>query len=110
MIPELQTLALVLLFGCGGAVVQSLGSLQVAIRKGATSQKEVALDADIDQSQLTRKLKGQGHVNLSDIEAMPAPVQRWFHFEEVCRLGLPEEIKTALKIARVIKREQKRSA
>lgn len=109
MTPELWAVFLALMFGMGGAVIDKLTSVQDAIRKAAPSQKAVAHDAGIDPSHFTRKLTGQAHMTLRDIDAMPVPVQRWFHFEEVMRLGLPEEIKSALKVADVMRR-MKRSA
>lgn len=109
MTPELSVVVLTLMFCSGGALVDVLTSVQAAIRKGAPSQKAVAHDTGIDPSHLTRKLTGQAHMTLKDVAAMPEPVQQWFHFEEVMRLGLPEEIKSALKVADVMRR-MKRSA
>lgn len=98
---------------CAAGLVlsQKLGSAKTAIAR-CGSQKAVAVDMGLSESRLTRKLQGDADavLNLRDLDKMPVPVQQHFHFLEVLRLGLPSEIRHALKIARVIRRVQKRSA
>jgi hypothetical protein len=100
-------LTLALYVSAGLILTQKLGSAQEAMRRHG-SQKRVALEASIPEAQLARKVNPSREndpvLNLRDLDKMPVPVQQHFHFLEIVRLGLPSEIKQALKMARAIKR------
>lgn len=96
------------LFGAGGAVVQVLGSMRQAIREEADSQKAVAIDAGMDQAQLTRKLHHQERFTFDDLDRMPVPVQQAFHLAELIRLDLPKRMARMVAVAGAV--QQKRSA
>jgi hypothetical protein len=104
-------LGLALYVSAGLILTQKLGSAQEAMRRYG-SQKRVAIDAALPEAQIARKVNPARDtdpvLNLRDLDKMPVPVQQTFHFLEVMRLGLPVEIRRAVKIARVIRRVQKR--
>jgi hypothetical protein len=91
-------------------VAQKLGTLKMAIRTEADSQKAVAIDAGIDPSNLTRKLNGEERLSLHDLDKLPEEVQRAWHLEELARMGLPQRAKRWLVIARAVEGSQKRTA
>lgn len=94
----------------GGVVAQKLASLKMAIRAEADSQKAVAIDAHIDESQLARKLQDKEALTIRDLDRFPEEVQRAWHLEELTRMGLPERVKRWLVIARELDARRKQSA
>lgn len=96
-----------LVFSSGFCV---LATLRMAIRSEADSQKAVAIDAGIDESQFARKLNGKEPMTFRDLEKLPAEVRRAFHLEELSQLGLPERAKRWLKVARELNAHGKKSA
>lgn len=107
---ELAQVVAALTFLGGGAVAQKLLTLKMALRAEADSQKAVAIDAGIDQSQLARKLQDKEPLTLRDLDKFPEEVQRAWHLEELARMGLPARAQRWLSVARVIEARQKRSA
>lgn len=102
-----------LLMGSSAAalcVVQKLATLKMAIRIEADSQKAIAIDAGMDQGQLTRKLQDKEPLTLRDLDRFPEEVQRAWHLEELARMGLPERAKRWLKVARELDSLSQRSA
>lgn len=97
-------------FTSGYCVLQKLATLKMAIRTEADSQKAVAIDVGIDQSNLTRKLQGKEPLTLGELDRFPERVQAAWHLEELARLGLPERVKRYLPILRALEGDQKRSA
>lgn len=91
-------------------VMQKLGTLKMAIRTEADSQKAVAIDAGISEPSLARKLNHQQPLTLDELDAMPEEVQRAWHLEELARMGLPQRARRWLSIARVLEGREERSA
>lgn len=90
-----------IIFGASGAllcVAQKLATLKMAIRTEADSQKAVAIDAGIDEGQLSRKLADTEALTIRDLDRFPEPVQAAWHLEELARIGLPERVKRYLPI------------
>lgn len=98
------------IFAHGAVVLQKLATLKMAIRTEADSQKAVAIDAGIDQSQLARKLCDKEPLTLRDLDRFPENVQAAWHLEELARLGLPERVKRYLPILRAFEGAGKKSA
>jgi hypothetical protein len=96
-------------FTGGLCVVQKLATLKMAIRTEADSQKSVAIDAGIDESQFARKLADKEPLTIRDIDKLPESVQAAWHLEELARLGLPERVRRYLTVLGAIGAE-KRSA
>jgi hypothetical protein len=99
-----------LMFSSGVIVAQKLATLKMAIRTEGDSQKAVAIDAHIDESQLARKLADKEPLTLRDIDRFPENVQAAWHLEELARLGLPERVKRYLPILRAFGGAEKKSA
>jgi len=103
-----------LLAGCiflgGFSVLQKLAALKMAIRVEGDSQKAVAIDAHMDESQLARKLADKEALTIRDLDRFPEPVQAAWHLEELARLGLPARVKRYLPILRAFEGADKRSA
>lgn len=106
--PAMVSIAL----GAGLVLQQKLANAQEAIRRHG-SQKAVAIDAHIPETRLAAKLRARGAdvLNLRDLDKMPVPVQQTFHWLELIRLGLPEEVTKTEAAMRVVRRVlHKRSA
>lgn len=99
-----------IVFTSGYCVLAKLATLKMAIRTEADSQKAIAIDAGMDQGQLTRKLQDKEPLTLRDLDKFPEPVQAAWHLEELARIGLPERVKRYLPILRALEGDQKRSA
>lgn len=110
MTPELGQAVLTIAAGSGLCVLQKLATLKMAIRTEADSQKAVAIDLGIHESNLTRKLQGKEPLTLCELDRLPEPVQAAWHLEELSRLGLPERVKRYLPILRALDGVNKRSA
>jgi hypothetical protein len=93
----------------GLCVMQKLQTLKMAIRTEADSQKAIAIDAGIDQAQLTRKLQDKEPFTFRDLDKFPEPVQAAWHLEELARIGLPERVKRYLPVLHALE-GRKRSA
>ena len=91
-------------------VLQKLATLKMAIRCEADSQKAVAIDAGMDQSNLTRKLQGNEPLTLSELDRFPEEVQRAWHLEELSRMGLPARAKRWIKVSEALDGRRKQSA
>lgn len=94
----------------GLCVSQKLATLKMAIRVEGDSQKAVAIDAGIDEGQLSRKLANQEPLTIRDLDRFPEPVQAAWHLEELARIGLPDRVKRYLPILRALEGDRKRSA
>jgi hypothetical protein len=102
-----------LIIGASGAVlcvVQKLAAVKMAIRAESDSQKAVAIDAGIDQGQLSRKLSHQESFTFDDLDRLPLDVQRAALLEMLTQMGLPERVNRWLSIARVVDTRRKQSA
>jgi hypothetical protein len=94
-------------FTGGVCVVQKLATLKMAIRSEAESQKAIAIDAGMDQSQLARKLSDKEPLTIRDLDKFPEAVQAAWHLEELARIGLPERVKRYLPILGAVGAEKK---
>jgi hypothetical protein len=102
-----------LLIGSSAAVLcvlQKLAAVKMAIRVECETQKEAAIDAQMDPGQLSRELNGQGSFTFAHFDALPEEVQRTALLEMLATLGLPQRAKRWLSIARVLDGREERSA
>lgn len=91
-------------------VFAKLAAIRMGIRTGADSQKSVAIDAGMDQAQLSRKLHHLEPFTFDDFAKLPEDVQRIALLEMLTQLGLPEQIRRSLPIARVVEARRKKIA
>jgi hypothetical protein len=108
--PQMGLLVFALCLGTAGCVMQTLGSLRVAIREESDSQKAIAYEIGMDPAQLTRKLQNQEPLKFEEFARLPENVQRAFHLAELIRLGMPTRVQKLVAVFRAVYGEQQRSA
>lgn len=94
----------------GLCLTQKLAAVKMAIRTEGDSQKAVAIDAGIDQAQLTRKLSDAEPLTFRDFEKLPEEVQRAALLEMLAQMGLPQRARRWMKVGRVVEMRERESA
>lgn len=102
IIPTLVTVS-------GLCIVQKLSAVKMAIHT-ESSQKAVAIDAGIDESQLARKLNNHAPFTFENFDRLPEEVQRVALLEMLSQMGLPERAKRWLSVVRELDAHKQRSA
>lgn len=97
-------------FVSGVAVVQKLAAIKMAIRAEADSQKAVAIDAHMDESQLARKLADKEALTFRDLDRFPEEVQRAALLEMLTQMGLPARVQRYLPVIRALEGAAKKRA
>lgn len=110
MSPELRMALVTVMFSSGVCVLQKLATLKMAIRVEADSQKALAIDSGMDESQLARKLSDKAPLTLREIDRLPEEVQKHWHLAELERMGLPARVQKWVSIARAVEAREKQSA
>lgn len=95
-----------LVFSGGFCVVQKLAAVKMAIRTESDSQKAVAIDAGIDQSQFTRKLSNVEPFTFRDFDKLPEEIQRVALLEMLAQMGLPQRAQRWLKVVHALSERQ----